>query len=111
MHDNRGRLAAAGFLRLQVARQLLLLHRAEQQAEFAAPPEDVLQGDGPLLLAQIVHLAGVQAGAEVLAQIHQAVHVLQQLPGAGAVAACPAPGQIAGQPAVGIAQRLGQGAH
>ena len=39
------------------------------QAELAAPVQDVLGGDGPLLATQVVDLAGVHAGQHLLAEL------------------------------------------
>ena len=49
--------------------KLGLLTWGHKQAEFAAPPEDVSAALRPLFAAQVIHFAGIQAGAQVIAEM------------------------------------------
>ena len=65
---------------IQVVLQTCLLRRGHEQAQLGAAPEDVLGLLAPSLVAQVIHLALVQAGAKVPAQCLAVVDALQQAP-------------------------------
>ena len=95
---------------LQVLLQAGLLRRGHEQAELAAPPEDIGAAASPFLAAQVIHLAGIEPGAEVFAEVGEVVHAVEQAPAAAAVAGRPASGQAGRQPAMARAERFDQGA-
>jgi two-component system sensor histidine kinase TctE len=98
---------------IRLVNQLLALARAEssgavlshQPCDLARLTMDVVRDCVPRAMDKHIDLGfeGVQPGTEVLAQVHQAVGILHQLPGARAVAAGPAPRQVRRQPGVRVA--------
>ena len=58
-------------LLFEVLGQPRLLAGGHEQAQLGAAPEDVLGAHGPFLAAQVIHFTGIQAGAQVFAQVHR----------------------------------------
>ncbi len=77
-----------------------------KQSQFGSPPEDVVTGLRPFVVAQIPILDFVEAVAEVLAKICQRCDALEQPLASGAVLARVAVDQVFLQEGIGAAQRL-----